>query len=306
MTLAGNDRTPSSGLACSALSMAHAEPLYGTCPLADRWVLIELPEPWGPKAVEESSLSREVKLALKRAAGSSGRLTAIKQPGRDAAPYHLFIGMSKPTGSWLHRFTIERYEDALSFDFDAAFAGTHPNRHPVVHPLFLVCTNGKRDTCCARYGVPIYDEMIGRVGEAVWQCSHVGGHRFSGNVGWFPHGMWFGRIRDDNVHILLESCAMGEVQLSTWRGRSCYREPVQAAEYFVREQHRLVGVNDVVLEKAEMQDDDHWQVTFRLPEGRSASVRIERYLSDYCLQASCGKAVLEPVTLYRQPQQVTS
>ncbi len=46
-------------------------------------------------------------------------------------------------------------------------------------PLALVCTNGKRDRCCALLGRPLAAELASSGVEGVWEVTHLGGHRFS-------------------------------------------------------------------------------------------------------------------------------
>ena len=68
----------------------------------------------------------------------------------------------------------------------------------VDHPLLLVCVHGRRDRCCARYGAAVFTRACERAGtEAVWQCTHVGGDRFAGNLVCLPEGLYFGHLDPD-------------------------------------------------------------------------------------------------------------
>ena len=49
-------------------------------------------------------------------------------------------------------------------------------------PVFLVCTHGKRNVCCARLGVPLAQALATRHPGQVWETTHVGGHRFAANL----------------------------------------------------------------------------------------------------------------------------
>ena len=66
-------------------------------------------------------------------------------------------------------------------------------------PQYFVCTNGQRDLCCARFGLPTYAALRERVGERVWQTTHVGGHRFAPNVLTLPQAALYGRVQPADV-----------------------------------------------------------------------------------------------------------
>ena len=109
----------------------------------------------------------------------------------------------------------------------------------LAHPLLLVCTHGKHDACCAKYGLPVYEAMRDLVDEGwLWQCSHVGGDRFAGNVVCLPEGVYYGRVGAGDALALVEEHLAGRVQLDLYRGRSCYSFRVQAAERAVRASSR--------------------------------------------------------------------
>ena len=52
--------------------------------------------------------------------------------------------------------------------------------------MWLVCTNGKRDACCARDGLPVARALAALRPDEAWECSHLGGHRFAANVALAP------------------------------------------------------------------------------------------------------------------------
>ena len=100
-----------------------------------------------------------------------------------------------------HSHTVEevldRIEDAAYLDprERAFFAGDRAGA-----PLFVVCTHGKHDPCCARYGRPLFEALSEQVGaESAWQCTHVGGDRFAANAVCLPHGVYYGRVERDDV-----------------------------------------------------------------------------------------------------------
>ena len=108
-------------------------------------------------------------------------------------------------------------------------------------PLFTVCTNGKRDRCCALLGPPLYQALReavaleqGAPGAAVWQSTHVGGHRFAATVLVFPDGINYGRLAPDQAAELLAAQAEKRLLLRHLRGRVGLDPVAQAADFFLR------------------------------------------------------------------------
>ena len=119
---------------------------------------------------------------------------------------------------------------------------------PVDQPLFLVCTHGKHDRCCARYGRPVFDALAEQLDdEWVWQTTHVGGDRFAGNVVCLPHGLYYGRVEREDALTLVDEQLAGRVFLDRYRGRSCWPFAAQAAERSIRDETGLVGVDELRL-----------------------------------------------------------
>jgi hypothetical protein len=234
---------PRRGL-CSEVSREHGEPLAATASRVDRWILIEHHGAWGKDAVDSSGLSAEVKAHLMERATAlrPAKVLFIRRRERRASDgVHVYWGSSAPRSLWLSSTVVEEHEDLLDLDFaDPGDA--------LAHPLLLVCTHGKHDACCAKYGLPVYEAMRDLVDEAwLWQCSHVGGDRFAGNVVCLPEGVYYGRVGAGDALALLEDHLAGLVQLDLYRGRSCYSFRVQAAERAVREASGTLGLYEVEL-----------------------------------------------------------
>ena len=168
----------------------------------------------------------------------------------------VFVATTTESKRELRRLELERYDDLL--DVDLGTAGV-----PLEHPLFLVCTHGKHDRCCSKFGRPLYDAVREQLDEGwVWQSSHVGGDRFAGNLVSLPDGVYYGRVDPSGSWPVLEAALRGEVHLPHYRGRSCHSFPGQAAERAVREATGLLRVGDtsvVSLERA----GDGWESVVR-------------------------------------------
>ena len=57
-----------------------------------------------------------------------------------------------------------------------------------------MCTNGRRDRCCALLGRPLAAEIVAAGHSEVWEVTHLGGHRFSPTMLVLPHGYAYGRL----------------------------------------------------------------------------------------------------------------
>jgi hypothetical protein len=191
--------------------------------------------------VDGSALSAEVKTHLReqRAACPHTRILFVRRTERRGADGLVgFVARTTETAWELRRLELDRYDDLLELDLAATGV-------PVEHPLFLVCTHGKHDRCCSKFGRPLYDAICEQVEEGwAWQSTHVGGDRFAGNVVSLPDGVYYGRVEPGESWPVLEAAVRGEIHLPHYRGRSCHSFPAQAAERAVREETGLVGVGD--------------------------------------------------------------
>jgi hypothetical protein len=275
---------------CADVSSASAEPLAATASRIDHWILVEYRGLWTRDVLGQSLLSAELKAHLRdQLAGlPHSRLLFVKKPDRRPDPRRtLFFGCSRQGEERFYRLEFERYEDLRSLDFVAALRDTGLPGVPVEHPLFVVCTHGKRDRCCAKYGQQLYDRLCAETEPTwVWQATHVGGDRFAGNVVCLPQGLYFGRVGVEDVGPLLEDYRAGRIWLDGYRGRAFHTFPVQAAERLVREETGLVGIDEVAFEGLERVGEG-WSV--RLGAGGEVhEIEVVSELSDEPVYLTCG------------------
>jgi hypothetical protein len=242
---------------CADLSRENDEPLAATASRIDNWFLIEYRGLWARDAVPGSGLSDEVKRHLRDQVRSvpHGRLLFVRRPDRRGRRELVaFTAASRPGQTTITRTEFGTYDDLRRLDLRA---GT-----PTGHPLFLVCTHGKHDPCCARYGRPLYEALRDELEPAwVWQVSHIGGDRFAGNLVCLPEGLYYGRVEREAAGALLDEHLARRVSMTHYRGRSIYTFTVQAAERAVREQTGLAGIDDLALQHVERRNGTTY-VTF--------------------------------------------
>ena len=265
---------------CSALSSESGEPLAATASRVDHWILVEYRGGWARDPLAGSLFAPEVKehLSAQAAALPNARLLFVRRPSRGAhTGNRAFVARSRPGEERLVELAVEHPHDLLDVDFAAALAG----RNAVAEPLFLVCTHGKRDRCCALHGRPVYDALGQETDpERVWQSTHVGGDRFAGNVVVLPHGLYYGRVAPADAARVLAATSAGKVELERYRGRSAYPFRVQAAEQALRESAGLTGIDDLELVETARGDDGSWRVRFRTPDAAVHELHVAESLAE--------------------------
>ena len=284
----------SSKLYCSSTSKAASEPLYGTAPRTDYWILVQYNRPPGAKAVQESTLPENIKAYLLESTSAlqNTRLLLIKQgPAQSERPIHLFLGRSTDQDPTLYRFILDSYEDILSVPIVNLLTSSSEGEESLEIPsMYLVCTNGKRDICCARWGIPVYNTFQQVPGMNVWQTSHVGGHRFAPNVISLPYGIYYGRVTKETAHEVIRTDKNKEIGLKHYRGRSSYPAPAQAAEYFLRRESDQLGINFYSIVSINEGKANTWDVVFRSQQsGDIHTVCVETYTAEYNIFESCAK-----------------
>jgi hypothetical protein len=276
---------------CADLSRANGESLAATASRIDRWILIEYRGLWTSDAVAGSGLSDQVKARLRAQAraDSRGRLLFVRRPDRRRQEgLAAYVADSREQREALRRFELESHEDLRRVDLLDPDAGA-----AVQHPLFLVCTHGKHDPCCARYGRPLYEALRDELDpDWLWQTTHVGGDRFAGNLVCLPEGLYYGRAEGAAALAILDEHLAGRILLDFYRGRSVYPFPVQAAECEVRQTTGLTGIDDLALRSAE-RAGERWIVIFEAG-GEQHEVEVEPELGDFTYLTCNARAVQRP------------
>ena len=285
---------------CSELSRRAGERSMGSASTGAVWLLLEYPHGWGRHAFEESALPSEVKQFFKDSMARirHSRLLFIKTDrGRRDARMNLFVVRCRERSPFVVRLHLEKYFDALKYDLAAIASGRDLQGGEVCDgTLFLVCTHGRRDKCCAKFGVPLYNALREHAGDSVWQSSHVGGDRFAGNLVCFPHGLFYAHATPEAGRRVVDAYRSGHVLTEEFRGRACYSHQIQAAEAFVREETGVTGVEDLHFLSSHPEGADSWRVRFEERESQHVhEARVVRRPSDFSNHIPCHAAEPQPV-----------
>ncbi|KAL5383493.1 hypothetical protein DPSP01_005890 [Paraphaeosphaeria sporulosa] len=118
---------------------------------------------------------------------------------------------------------------------DESFATRLPPAEPIAKPTVLICGHGGRDKRCGVLG-PLLQARFRQafaergIDAEVGLISHVGGHKYAGNVivylppglegnAWAGSGIWYGRVGPDNAEdIVAKTVVGGEVIFELLRG----------------------------------------------------------------------------------------
>jgi hypothetical protein len=289
---------------CSDLAWELGVPIIGTATQGDVWFLLEYNERWGSKAFEESNLSQEIKDYIQAAfIPDVTRILLIRQ---DRSWQHdglrLFVGQTRPQKPRLYEYRLQNYDDILEIDLSSLAAGKPGDPTCIrIEPLYLVCTNGKRDQCCSIYGPETYRAMNEEAGEAVWQSSHIGGHNQSPITLFFPHGVNYAQATPVETRRLIRAYQQGKVVLHNYRGRVCFETHVQAAEHFWRAQTGDLTLPGVQIQSVTQVTENEWKIFITdLDNKNGHTIHIQQRFSDYNIPITCTKKKIRAISSFHR------
>lgn len=271
---------------CSGLAAALGEPLAGTAGYARSWLLVEQPGPWGRFAFRESRLDPDLGAAIEKRCAEAGVNTLlVKRPGRPDGDTtrRAILASSRPGETWARTIELDEPQAVLDLDLDGLARGERPQiGDDLADPIFLVCTNGKRDACCAAAGRPIAAALHTAWPASTWECSHTGGHRFAGVMICLPDGLCYGRLDVETALRAAAAYRQRRVEPAFFRGRTALDGAAQAADAYLRAQEAISGIDDLTVV-----DGSNGSVVLELRDGPRFAVRLRQEEADPARPASC-------------------
>jgi hypothetical protein len=271
---------------CAPASERRGDPLLATAAPATRFVLVEQPGAWGRRALRDSRIAPPILARLlARCHAEDARLLLVRRAHRNPShPRAYAVADARPG------------REAIawgSFEHDDELAEIDPTRFPTApstRPVFLVCTHGRRDPCCAARGWPVAVALTAAFPEQTWQCSHVGGDRFAANVVALPHGIYYGRMIPAAAAAVAHRHVEGRLTLPLVRGRSCFPPAVQAAQHFARLELAVDEIDTLLPAGTEQVAADVTAVTLG-HGGRRVTVVVRESESEPIPRPTCGTTV---------------
>ena len=282
---------------CRLQSIQSAEPIAGSAVAATTLIVaLEHDGPWGAKAVEQSDLPAAAKARLMAwEADVPGVRVQLVRRDRSAGPRVLMLACTDVGRARVVQMPLAEPDDLVALDLPAMAAALRtgadvPGARDVARPQLFVCTNGRRDRCCAKWGMPVYRALEPSAAVDVWQTTHLGGHRFAATLLWLPHGICLGRVELGEVDEIILTIQRGEIhRIDRLRGRVCLESVAQAAEseWRIREGERRVDALQAI--EHEAVGDDAWNVRIRDRRGCEHAFAVRRVPTGATAQPSCGK-----------------
>jgi hypothetical protein len=214
------------------------ETLAGTVQFHERHVFLcyKNPQVW-PSHLESSESDRLPRLlsaaikSRKKEMNKSTRLTICEgEDGTDASNGDVLIFPDMIRYRRLTHFDVETFvEEALVKNTE--WLPGSPT--PITGAYVFVCAHGSRDKRCGTCGPALINKFNEEIGVRGLQdqitvsgCSHIGGHKYAGNVIIFSPvngevtGHWYGYVAPDDVAVLLDQhIEKGVVVDHLWRGQ---------------------------------------------------------------------------------------
>lgn len=278
--------------ACSVLSALAGESAFGSAASARCWVGIEQVGPWGRQAATQSHLDPVLGGRLDRAVTAvGGRLVLLRAPGAHPDDHHdaprtVLVASCAPGREWLLRGSLTSPSDLDRLDLTALADGEQgavvrslPALAATAEPHLLVCTNGRRDLCCAVRGRPVALGAAAVRPGRVWETSHTGGHRFAPTGVLLPSGATLARLDVDLAVQALDAAADRRLPTSVLgpvhdRGASGLPPAQRVAVSAVREAAAVTGLGDLTAGDPVVVGDGQWRVAVRHRDGRSWTTTV--------------------------------
>lgn len=275
---------------CSRASREIEETLNGTAPHITSWLLLEYSGRWSNAAFRESNIPETVKTHINTylEAAANSKLLLIKRKHRSESNIRFYCGQTDENNQLkLFKYDLRNYEDLLSLELN------NPSGNLVSKPFFLVCTNGKKDKCCAQFGFPLFQALNEITDLDMWESSHVGQHRFAPNVLVFPQATYYGRMGEEDIPTLLNHVTQNTLMLEKLRGESVQPKPTQAAAYFLRHSLGFIAYEGLPVLRADEQSENHWRIVFEVGKTQYVVI-IQHRPGKKKIYASCvGETIID-------------
>jgi hypothetical protein len=279
---------------CSDAARERHDPMFATAPPAARFLLVEVPGPWGRSAPTDTRLDHYSSGRLADRTGRAGvRILLVRRPGRHVqpppdTPRAWALVDTRPDRARVHWGVWRHEQELLEVDLEAMDA---PSGAPRPDPhLALVCTQGRHDLCCAVRGRPVALELARAAARwNVWECSHVGGDRFAANLLLLPSGEMFGGLDPASAVDTLAAFDADRIALPHHRGRVGRAPVAQAAIHHVAVATGLAD-RDALNVVRVGGDDPHWSAEVAGRGGRWRVDLVTRWADAARLTCSAGGA----------------
>ncbi|TDU89628.1 hypothetical protein EV138_3203 [Kribbella voronezhensis] len=271
---------------CAATAERRGDLLMASAPPAERWLLIESHDSWAREALHSlggaaGALGAEVARVCREA---GIRPVLIRRYGRvdRTAPRRWAMVDSRPGRESVRWGSLSADEQLLD-----VLAG-RVEGEPSSEPIYLVCTHGRHDACCAVRGRPIAAALSAAYPERTWECSHVGGDRFAANVVLLPHSLFYGHVSQSQAVDLAKQYDEGFVVPEYFRGSGAVTAPTQAAQHFARAAGHSTAVGALRPLAVQQSGPARWRVTLTGSDDNPLLVEVAAHTVTIDARMTCA------------------
>jgi len=147
-------------------------------------------------------------------------------PSADSDSFDMIVFPENVKFVGLNNQTVEQVLTYFQ-DFDGITANFPSNIkvETLSSKYLFVCAHAQKDARCGYCGPILMDDLRNEISKRnldndikVFGTTHVGGHKFAGNVLVFPEGHWYGYVTPNDVSEIIDSTLNGEIIQNLYRG----------------------------------------------------------------------------------------
>lgn len=212
---------------CRDFCLASGEPMGGSGQLAERFLLLRWPRgKWRSPKQDSIDLGTRLSGAIATAI-KAGIHVALCDRTNDSGS---LPDLADPQAG---RFIWRAQPDDLADHIDNFRLGLSLPGQEDARASILVCTDSRRDPCCAKHGFGTYKALLPLIDPHRFnlvQTTHLGGCRYAASVIVLPARQRYGRLDAQSAPHFLAALEKGEIYLPLYRGRPDLSPAEQVAE----------------------------------------------------------------------------
>lgn len=278
---------------CSAASRYAKEMLPGTASNYASFILVEYNEPF-PSKVAHAKLDDEWREKMnKLAKEKKGKLVLIRNTSTNTKERKIIFVDCLRKRYCVYVSAFDAYTDC---DLESYI--NDEKTEWKTDDFFIVCTNGKKDKCCAKFGFPVYKFMEGMINSGdVWECTHIGGDRFAANLVYLPYGIYYGRVTVEDIPDIVDACTDNKIHENNYRGISRLSFLKQSVEYYLRKKCNDMNIHFPVRFISQKRDNEDFLFQTETKHG-NYEVSVSKQVILYPHLLTCTSKKRENVIKY--------
>ncbi|MEV6288772.1 sucrase ferredoxin [Kribbella sp. NPDC051770] len=237
-----------------------------------------------PKAASTAAASAmsSAELPGGSAASPISRDISSAAPTLAPPPRRWFLVDSRPGHESIRTGLCPTDEHLLQVLTGADQGTLHPD------PIYLVCTHGRHDACCAVRGRPAAAALTAAYPDRTWECSHIGGDRFAANLVFLPESLFYGHVPATEAVPLAEAHTNRTITPAYYRGNGALPPPAQAAQHFAREAGHPLALNALTPIAITQPAPNRWSVTLQTTQSQTITVALKAEAQTINAQLTCA------------------